>query len=54
MVIVARVERGRLLLDSECWWDVGVAQVSERAETTAQAAEHARGRALQRFYPPRP
>ena len=54
VVIVVRVERGRLLLDSECWWDVGVAQVSERAETTALAAEHARGRALQRFYAPEP
>jgi TPP-dependent trihydroxycyclohexane-1,2-dione (THcHDO) dehydratase len=49
-----RVERTRLLLDSQCWWDVGVPQVSERAETTALAAEHARGRALQRFYSPRP
>ena len=54
VVIVVSVEPHRLLLDSECWWDVGVAEVSERAETTAQAAEHARGRALQRFYPPGP
>jgi 3D-(3,5/4)-trihydroxycyclohexane-1,2-dione acylhydrolase (decyclizing) len=48
-VIVVSVEPGRLLLDSACWWDVGVAQVSERAETRELAAEHARGRALQRF-----
>lgn len=47
-VIVARVEPRRLLLDSECWWDVGVAEVSDRAETRELAADHARGRALQR------
>jgi 3D-(3,5/4)-trihydroxycyclohexane-1,2-dione acylhydrolase (decyclizing) len=47
-VIVARVEPRRLILDSECWWDVGVAQVSDRAETRELAAQHARGRALQR------
>jgi TPP-dependent trihydroxycyclohexane-1,2-dione (THcHDO) dehydratase len=52
VVIVARVEPHRLLLDSECWWDVGVAEVSERAETRELAAEHARGRAGQRFYGP--
>jgi 3D-(3,5/4)-trihydroxycyclohexane-1,2-dione acylhydrolase (decyclizing) len=50
VVIVARVEPHRLLLDSGCWWDVGVAEVSERAETRRLAAEHARGRALQRHY----
>jgi 3D-(3,5/4)-trihydroxycyclohexane-1,2-dione acylhydrolase (decyclizing) len=49
-VIVARVEPRRLLLDSACWWDVGVAELSERAETRTLAAEHARGRALQRHY----
>jgi 3D-(3,5/4)-trihydroxycyclohexane-1,2-dione acylhydrolase (decyclizing) len=52
VLIVARVEPHRLLLDSECWWDVGVAEVSERAETRELAAEHARGRAGQRFYGP--
>jgi 3D-(3,5/4)-trihydroxycyclohexane-1,2-dione acylhydrolase (decyclizing) len=50
VVIVARVEPHRLLLGSDCWWDVGVAEVSERAETRALAEEHARGRALQRHY----
>jgi 3D-(3,5/4)-trihydroxycyclohexane-1,2-dione acylhydrolase (decyclizing) len=49
-VVVARVEPRRLLLDSECWWDVGVAEVSERAETRELAAEHAHGRALQRSH----
>jgi 3D-(3,5/4)-trihydroxycyclohexane-1,2-dione acylhydrolase (decyclizing) len=48
-VIVARVEPRRLMLDSECWWDVGVAELSERAETRDLAAEHARGRRLQRY-----
>lgn len=49
-VIVTRVEPRRLMLDSECWWDVGVAEASERPETRELAAEHARGRALQRHY----
>jgi 3D-(3,5/4)-trihydroxycyclohexane-1,2-dione acylhydrolase (decyclizing) len=49
-LIVARVEPHRLMLDSECWWDVGVAELSERPETRALAAEHARGRALQRYH----
>ncbi len=49
-VIVARVEPRRLLLDSDCWWDVGVAETSERPETRELAAEHARGRSLQRHY----
>ena len=50
VVIVARVEPHRLMLDSDCWWDVGVAELSERAETRELAAEHARGRQLQRHY----
>jgi 3D-(3,5/4)-trihydroxycyclohexane-1,2-dione acylhydrolase (decyclizing) len=52
VVIVARVEPRRLLLDSDCWWDVGVAELSERAETRELAAEHSRGRTLQRHYFP--
>jgi TPP-dependent trihydroxycyclohexane-1,2-dione (THcHDO) dehydratase len=36
------------MLDSGCWWDVGVAELSDRPETRELAAEHARGRALQR------
>ena len=47
-VIVVRVEPRRLLLDSDCWWDVGVPEVSDRPETRELAAEHVRGRALQR------
>jgi 3D-(3,5/4)-trihydroxycyclohexane-1,2-dione acylhydrolase (decyclizing) len=49
-VVVCRVEPQRLLLDSQCWWDVGVAESSERAETRERAAEHARGRSQQRYY----
>ena len=49
-VIVARVEPRRLMLDSGCWWDVGVAELSSRPETRELAAEHARGRALQRHF----
>jgi 3D-(3,5/4)-trihydroxycyclohexane-1,2-dione acylhydrolase (decyclizing) len=50
VVIVARVEPHRLLLDSDCWWDVGVPEASERSETRDLAAEHVRGRALQRTH----
>ena len=50
VVIVARVEPRRLMLDSDCWWDVGVAERSARPETRELAAEHARGRARQRHY----
>jgi 3D-(3,5/4)-trihydroxycyclohexane-1,2-dione acylhydrolase (decyclizing) len=50
VVIVARAEPRRLMLDSECWWDVGVAELSGRPETRELAAEHARGRAGQRHY----
>ena len=54
VVIVARVEPRRLLLDSDCWWDVGVPEVSERTETRELAAEHVRGRRLQRYHGPPP
>jgi 3D-(3,5/4)-trihydroxycyclohexane-1,2-dione acylhydrolase (decyclizing) len=50
VAIVVRVEPHRLLLDSECWWDVGVPEISDREVTRTLAAEHARGRELQRFY----
>jgi 3D-(3,5/4)-trihydroxycyclohexane-1,2-dione acylhydrolase (decyclizing) len=49
-VIVAHVEPRRLTLDSECWWDVGVAQVSSRPETRDAAAASEEGRARQRFH----
>ena len=50
MVIVVQVEPRRLLLGSDCWWDVGVAEVSDWPETARLAAEHARGRELQRLH----
>ena len=49
-VIVAEVEPHRQMLDSQCWWDVGVAQASDRPEMRAIASEHQQGRARQRFY----
>jgi 3D-(3,5/4)-trihydroxycyclohexane-1,2-dione acylhydrolase (decyclizing) len=49
-VIVVSVEPHRLTLDSKCWWDVGVAQVSTRQETQTAYFEHARGRLTQRYY----
>ncbi|MGH2743359.1 MAG: 3D-(3,5/4)-trihydroxycyclohexane-1,2-dione acylhydrolase (decyclizing) [Thermoleophilaceae bacterium] len=49
-VVVAEVEPRRGLLDGGAWWDLGVAQVSEREATREMAAEHAREAELQRFY----
>jgi 3D-(3,5/4)-trihydroxycyclohexane-1,2-dione acylhydrolase (decyclizing) len=49
-VIVCRTEPHRLSLDSECWWDVGVAEVSTRPETAAAAARSAEGRAKMRWH----
>jgi 3D-(3,5/4)-trihydroxycyclohexane-1,2-dione acylhydrolase (decyclizing) len=49
-VIVARVEPLRQMLGSNCWWDVGVAETSQLPEMQSIAAEHQRGRLLQRFY----
>lgn len=50
VVIACRVEPRRYLLDSACWWDVGVPERSDRNETVHASAEHARGRAEQRYY----
>ena len=49
-VIVCRTEPHRLMLDSECWWDVGVPEVSTRPETAAAAARSAEGRAKMRWH----
>jgi hypothetical protein len=38
------------MLDAGCWWDVGVAEVSEDPEMQAIYDEHRRARQLQRFY----
>lgn len=48
-VIVASVEPQRLMLDSRCWWDVGVPQVATRQETIDAVAASDKGRASQRF-----
>ena len=49
-VIVCRTEPHRLTLDSDCWWDVGVAEVSSRPETVEAAARSAEGRAKMRWH----
>jgi len=49
-VIVCRTEPLRLMLGSDCWWDVGVAEESEREETRRLSAENAAARRAQRFY----
>lgn len=48
-VVVASVEPRRLMLDSRCWWDVGVPQVATRQETIDAVAASDKGRARQRF-----
>jgi 3D-(3,5/4)-trihydroxycyclohexane-1,2-dione acylhydrolase (decyclizing) len=47
-VIVAKVEPQRLMLDSRCWWDVGVPQAAARLETLEVVKASDTGRALQR------
>jgi 3D-(3,5/4)-trihydroxycyclohexane-1,2-dione acylhydrolase (decyclizing) len=48
-VVVCRTEPHRLMLDSDCWWDVGVAEVSTRPETDAAATRWAKGRSSMRW-----
>lgn len=48
-VIVASVAPMRLMLGSDCWWDVGVPGVARRAETQSAVKASDRGRALQRY-----
>jgi 3D-(3,5/4)-trihydroxycyclohexane-1,2-dione acylhydrolase (decyclizing) len=48
-VIVAHVEPRRLMLDSQCWWDVGVPQVAARPETLEAVAASDEGRVRQRY-----
>lgn len=48
-VIVAHVEPHRLMLSSNCWWDVGVPQVASSPETLRAVAAGDRGRAEQRY-----
>ncbi|HZV74954.1 MAG TPA: thiamine pyrophosphate-dependent enzyme, partial [Conexibacter sp.] len=48
-VVVIRTEPWRLLLGSECWWDVGVPSVTTRPDTDAAVAASDAGRAQQRY-----
>jgi 3D-(3,5/4)-trihydroxycyclohexane-1,2-dione acylhydrolase (decyclizing) len=50
VAIVAHAEPYRPLLGSDAWWDLGVAQASERAEMRELATEHAERAAAQRYY----
>jgi 3D-(3,5/4)-trihydroxycyclohexane-1,2-dione acylhydrolase (decyclizing) len=49
-VIVCHTEPHRLILDSECWWDVGVPEVSTRPETERVVAETIDGRRRIRWF----
>jgi 3D-(3,5/4)-trihydroxycyclohexane-1,2-dione acylhydrolase (decyclizing) len=49
-VIVCRTEPYRLILDSECWWDVGVPEVSSRPETDAAVEGTFEGRRRMRWF----
>lgn len=49
-VVVCRTEPHRLILGSDCWWDVGVPETSDRPETAAAAAETIEGRKRMRWF----
>jgi 3D-(3,5/4)-trihydroxycyclohexane-1,2-dione acylhydrolase (decyclizing) len=53
-VIVVAVEPHRLLSGTECFWDVGIAQASDRDQMRALAAAHQEGQRTQRYYAHRP
>lgn len=50
VVIVCPVEPYRMLPGGGAWWDVGIAEESERAEMRLIAELHLKGRESQRFY----
>ncbi len=52
-VIVAKVERHRLLSGTECFWDVGIFQASGREQMRELSAAHQDGQRTQRYYAPR-
>jgi 3D-(3,5/4)-trihydroxycyclohexane-1,2-dione acylhydrolase (decyclizing) len=52
-VIVAHVERHRLLSGTECFWDVGIFQASSDERMRALSAEHQAGQQTQRYFAPR-
>ena len=49
-VIACAVEPRRMLLGSGAWWDLGVAQTSERAPVRERSTAHAEGARRQRVY----
>ena len=49
-VLVVSVEPHRLMLDSECWWDVGVPRATSSPATEAAVTESDRGRQTQRYF----
>lgn len=49
-VIVATVEPYRLLSPTECFWDVGIAQISGSEHMQTLAAAHEAGRRQQRYF----
>lgn len=53
-VIVMPVEPHRLMSPTECFWDVGIAQSSNREVMRAIADEHVDGQRAQRHYAPAP
>jgi 3D-(3,5/4)-trihydroxycyclohexane-1,2-dione acylhydrolase (decyclizing) len=53
-VIVVPVERHRLLSGTECFWDVGIFQASEREQARELSTAHQEGQRTQRFFGHRP
>jgi 3D-(3,5/4)-trihydroxycyclohexane-1,2-dione acylhydrolase (decyclizing) len=49
-VIVCRVDPYRTVLGSDCWWDLGVPEVSSNAAVVAAARQQRKGVGLQRYY----
>ncbi len=49
-VIACKIEPRRMLLGSGAWWDLGVPQVSDRAEVRERTAAHEDGARSQRAY----
>ena len=49
-VIVVPVERHRLMSPTECFWDVGIAQVTSADDSSALSREHQVGQGTQRYF----
>lgn len=50
VVIVCAVEPYRMLLGGDAWWDVGIAETSQRQDMRDIAEMHLKEREMQRFY----